>query len=454
MALSITNAVAQIKAELHNWITPESIRQLCRELGYQWRERVLDPVTTFHLFVLQILHGNTACSHVPRLGNVDCTGEAYGQARSRIPLAVFQGLLAQVAKRLPVSTAEEGRWRGHRTFSLDGSTTSMPDTPALQKKFGQPSAQAPGCGFPVMHLMAMFQAATGFLVSLIPGPYRTHDMSQATQSHSALEANDILVGDRGLSSFVHLALLGLRGVFGLFRTHQLQIVNFRSGRRHATRQTRKRGEKGLPTSKWIQRLGKHDQLVEYPKPKTCPKWMKAEEYAALPESIRVREVRYKIAIPGRRTRQVTLSTTLIDAEKYPAAELAKLYGRRWEIETNFDHMKTTLKMDVLHCKTVEGVQKELTMYALVYNLIRLVMLEAARRQEVPVERISFADAARWLCQAMQGEVSLKLRVNPHRPNRVEPRARKRRPKEYDLLNKPRAELRKMLKKQGKSGKSA
>ena len=450
MALSIAAAIARIKAGVGEWITPDSIRQLCRDLGYQWRERVLDPVTTLHLFVLQILHGNAACSHVPRLGNVDCTGEAYGQARSRMPLAVFQGLLKLITDRLPVSSTDQGRWRGHRTFLLDGSNTSMPDTPALQKKFGQPSAQAPGCGFPVMHLMAMFQAATGFLVAIVSAPYRTHDMSQATQSHSALKANDVLVGDRGLSSFVHLALLGLRGVFGLFRTHQQQIVSFRKGRRHATPQTRKRGEKGLPTSKWVKRLGKHDQLVDYVKPKERPKWMAAADYAALPETIRVREVRYSIAIPGCRTRQVTLTTTLLDPEKYPAAELAALYGRRWEIETNFDHLKTTLKMDVLHCKTVEGVEKELTMYAVVYNLIRLVMLEGARRQEVPVERISFADAARWLCQALHGEAPLKLRVNPHRPNRVEPRARKRRPKEYDLLNKPRKEMQKRLKKKGKS----
>jgi Transposase DDE domain len=450
MALSIAAAIARIKSGIGEWLTPDSIRQLCRDLGYQWRERILDPVTTVHLFVLQILHGNAACAHVPRLGDVDCTGEAYGQARSRIPLAVFQRLLLHIVERLPTSSAGEGRWRGHRTFLLDGSNTSMSDTPALQKKFGQPGAQAPGCGFPLMHLMALFQASTGFLVSIVSAPYRTHDMTQATQVHSSLEANDILVGDRGLSSFVHLALLGVRGVFGLFRTHHQQIVSFRKGRRCASRKTRKQGEKGLPTSKWVKRLGKHDQLVDYVKPRERPKWMTAEDYAALPDSIRVREVRYSIAIPGRRTQQVTLTTTLLDAAQYPAAELAKLYGRRWEIETNLNHLKTTLRMDVLHCKTVDGVEKELTMYALVYNLIRLVMLEASQRQEVPVERISFADAARWLCQALCGEPPLKLRVNPHRPNRVEPRARKRRPKEYDLLNKPRKEMQKLLKNKGKT----
>jgi hypothetical protein len=444
MALSIAAAIARIKSGVGQWLTPEAIQGLCKAVGHEWRERTLDPVTTIHLFVLQILHGNTACPHVPRLGNVECTGEAYGQARSRIPLSVFRGLLALITDRLPVSTSDQGRWHGHRTFLLDGSTASMPDMPELQKKYGQPGAQAPGCGFPVMHLMALFQAATGFLMSLASAPWRTHDMSQAERMHPEFQAGDVAVGDRGLSSFVHLALLSERGVFGLFRTHQQQIVNFRAGRRSASRKTRKRGEKNLPTSRWLKRLGKNDQLVEYVKPNTRPKWMSAEDYARIPERLVVRELRYAVATPGCRTQQITLTTTLLDPERYPAADLAELYGKRWEIETNFKHLKTTLKMEVLRCQTEEGIEKEVTMYALVYNLIRLVMLEASRRQGVAVERISFVDAARWLAQAMHEAIPLKLRVNPNRPHRVEPRATKRRPKSYGLLNRPREDLRNQL----------
>jgi hypothetical protein len=444
MALSIAAAIARIKSGVGQWLTPEAIQGLCKAVGHEWRERTLDPVTTIHLFVLQILHGNTACPHVPRLGNVECTGEAYGQARSRIPLSVFRGLLALITDRLPVSTSDQGRWHGHRTFLLDGSTASMPDMPELQKKYGQPGAQAPGCGFPVMHLMALFQAATGFLMSLASAPWRTHDMSQAERMHPEFQAGDVAVGDRGLSSFVHLALLSERGVFGLFRTHQQQIVNFRAGRRSASRKTRQRGEKNLPTSRWLKRLGKNDQLVEYVKPNTRPKWMSAEDYARIPERLVVRELRYAVATPGCRTQQITLTTTLLDPERYPAADLAELYGKRWEIETNFKHLKTTLKMEVLRCQTEEGIEKEVTMYALVYNLIRLVMLEASRRQGVAVERISFVDAARWLAQAMHEAIPLKLRVNPNRPHRVEPRATKRRPKSYGLLNRPREVLRNRL----------
>lgn len=450
MALSIAAAIGRIKASLNDWLTPDIIHEICRQAGHQWRDRILDPVTTIHLFALQILHGNTACAHVPRLANVQCTGEAYGLARSRLPLTVFQKLLAWVTQRLPVVSAEEGRWRGHRTYLIDGSSTSMPDTPGLQARYGQPGRQAAGCGFPVMHLMALFQASTGFLLTLVSAPHRTHDMAEAPRTHPALAAGDVLVGDRGFCSFVHLALLGLQGVFGVLRTHQKQIVSFRSGRRHATRRTRKQSRTGLPTSTWRKRLGRHDQLVEYPKPQLRPQWMTAEQYAALPATIRVRELRYTVAVPGRRTGPITLSTTLLDPVRYPAADLAALYGRRWEIETNFNHLKTTLKMDVLHCKTVAGVEKELLMYALVYNLIRLVMLEAARQQKVPVERISFVDAARWFCQALEKVPKLKLRINPNRPNRGEPRAKKRRPKNYALLNTPRQKLKERLKNMAKA----
>jgi Transposase DDE domain len=439
MARSIVAAVERIKADVAHWITPRVIHELCRALEHRWRERVLDPATTVHLFLLQILHGNTACSHVPRLGGINCSGEAYCQARGRLPLALFECLVLLIRDRLPRCSAE-GLWRGHRTFLLDGSSTSMPDTPDLQQAFGQPGAQKPGCGFPVMHLLALFDAATGLLLSLVPAPLRTHDMSQIETVHPELQPGDVLVGDRGFCSFAHLALLAARNVFGVFRAHQRQIVDFRPRRRSA-----RKGEKGRPTSRWLERLGRHDQLVEYIKPVQRPKWMTEDAYAALPESLIVRELRYTIRIPGRRTRHVTLATTLLDANRYPAEALAELYGQRWKIETNFRHLKQTLHMDVLHCQTLAGVQKELAMYALVYNLIRCVMLEAAEQQEVPVDRVSFVDAARWLSEACDGDAAvLKLRVNPSRVGRFEPRAVKRRPKEYNRMNQPREVLRKKL----------
>jgi hypothetical protein len=141
---------------------------------------------------------------------------------------------------------------------------------------------------------------------------------------------------------------------------------------------------------------------------------------------------------------MTLVTTLLDADVYPAEELAALYGRRWEVETNFAHLKTTMRMDVLHCQTVDGVLKELCMFALVYNLVRLAMLAAAREQHLPHQRLSFVDALRWLASACQRRTELELLNNPRRPGRYEPRVKKRRPKPYKFLRQPRCQLRQQL----------
>jgi len=318
----------------------------------------------------------------------------------------------------------------------------MPDTPELQAHFGQPGNQKPGCGFPVASILAMFHAATGLLLEAIATPLRTHEMAHVESMHAILKPGDVLVGDRGFCSFVHLALSACRGVYAVFRMHQRQIVDFTPGRPHAHPKD-KAPRKGLPRSRWLRKLGVMDQLVEWFKPLQKPRWMTPEMFAALPESLIVREVRYEIGRKGFRSRTITLVTTLLDAEFYPVQELAELYGVRWRVEQNLRHLKQTMKMDVLRCMTVEGVLKELTVYAIVYNLVRVVMVEAARRQKVHVERISFIDAFRWLRELKTDDLP-RLKVNPDRPGRYEPRVRKRRPKEYPLMKKPRTELRKRL----------
>jgi hypothetical protein len=180
-------------------------------------------------------------------------------------------------------------------------------------------------------------------------------------------------------------------LYGVFRAHQKLIISFRPGRACNGPGTGKH-RKGLPCSCWLRQLGVRDQLVEYFKPKTCPVWLSPAAYAALPASLTLRELRYHVHQRGSRTKQVTLVTNLLDPHQYPAQDLADLYGQRWQIETNLRHLKQTMKMDVLHCTTVDGVLKELTVFALVYNLVRTVMHAAAVRQDVDVERISFADA--------------------------------------------------------------
>jgi hypothetical protein len=237
-----------------------------------------------------------------------------------------------------------------------------------------------------------------------------------------------------------LALLVLRKIHAVFRCHQSQIVSFRVGRQHTGRNQRR---KGVPRSRYVRRLGRQDQVVEYSKSLVKSSWMDADTWARLPATLLVRELRFRTPQRGYRTRVITLVTTLLDPEAYPATELAQLYLSRWQIEVNFRHLKTTMGMEILHCHSVEGILKELLMFALVYNLVRLVMLEASHRQNVPLERISFIDALRWLQAAKADTILSPLVINPSRPNRLEPRVVKRR-QTYNLMTKTRAELRNAL----------
>lgn len=440
MAAFIRSVLSQINSEIARVLSPQVIERICHDLNYSWRRCTLDPTTTVYAFLRQILEGNTACDHVPILMGLPLTGEAYCKARSRLPVELFQQLMKVVGEAVAKVCEGADRWSGHHVWYIDGSSHSMPDTPVLQEYFGQPTNQLAGCGFPVAHLMTLFHAATGCLLRITLGPLRSHDLPRAQSVHDRLHKGDIVVADRGFCSFVHLALLMAMGVFAVFRLHQKTIVSFRRGRGYLKKRSKKksaRSSKGKPTSRWVKWLGTDDQIVEYFKPKTRPRWMTAAAYALLPESFLVRELRYRVTQRGYRVKEVLLVTTLLDAERYPAAELAKLYQQRWEIETNLRHLKQTLKMDVLHTKSVEGIQKELAMFFIVYNIIRLVMVRAAKRQNLDVRRISFIDAQRQLARALDGRPIQELLVVPDRPSRAEPRVRKRRPKKFPSMRKTR-----------------
>jgi hypothetical protein len=445
---SISSSLRRIKDNPLGILDRAMVERACRENHYSWRERELDPATTIALFLQQVVHGNTSCSEVRHVAGQSFTPQAYCDARARLPLVIYQTLLTEVYHQIaPHLSGELHLCHGHRTFHIDGSTFSMPDTPELQKAFGMPSGPKPGCGFPVAHLLVLFSAATGMLIDVWASPLRTGDLAETPEAHLHLDKGDILIGDDTFSGYAHLAMLQKQGLHGLFPVHHLRIVDFRKGRPHSGEG--KLAVKGRPHSRWVRSLGKEDQLVEYFKPKQPPKWMTQRDYDSLPESILVRELRRTVVRPGLGKITITLVTTLIDPLKYPAQDLLELRLRRWDVETNIGHLKTTMKMDVLRCKTEQGVRKELTVFALVYNLVRVVMLEAARRQDVPVSRVSFIDAYKWMRHARPGDVLPPLIVNPYRPHRIEPRCRKRRPKQFALMNKSRAILRKLLKNKRK-----
>lgn len=440
--VTILPALGQVREDLVKYLDRTMIERLCEEIGYHYRKRDLDPYTTLQLFILQVLYQNTAMSHLPHLSGKPFSASAYCQARQRLPLELFERLVQQFTRQA-TGTHEPSRWRGHRVWLTDGSGFSMPDTPELQAAFGQPGGQKPGCGFPVARVLALMDADSGLLQDVTISPLRTHDMARASQQHACMSKDDLLVADRAFCSFAHLALISQADLHAIFRVHQRQIINFRPHRLSAG----EADETGRPHSRWVCRLGYHDQIVEWQKPKSRPKWMSPEQFAALPDRLMVRELRYRVREPGCRVREITLVTTLLDPQRYPAEEIARLYDLRWQIEVDLRDLKNTLGMDILKGHKLDTVMKELHVFMLVYNLVRLVTVKAAKRQHVAPHRISFIDALRWLQPSKPARQLPELIVNPLRKGRFEPRCIKRRMKEYRLMKLPRDKLRKRLKKQ-------
>jgi len=433
------------------WLTsvvdPSLLERVCREAGMTWRERLLPPVLTLRLFLLQILHGNVACTALPHLSQRKFTASAYCSARKRIPLTVFTQLLRAFTQAAVDSPALAGndRWRGHRVWLVDGTGCSTPDTRELQAPFGQPKLQQPGCGFPVVYGLALMHWGSGLIQEWLAAPQPTSEARLLAKLHTRIAPHDLVVGDENYGYFGHVALLWQRGTHVLFRLSKKRIVDFTPGRPYTTPESwRRHDTPGLPRARWRWQWHGEDQVVDWFKPWQSPAGMPRDVWQSMPKYITLRELRYRVACPGFRSRQITLVTTLLNTADYPASALAELYAQRWQIETNFRHLKITLGMDELHCHTVAGVLKEMTMYCLVYNLVRVAMGLAAKAHAVPLEEISFKDAWRWLmCGSHWQSLSwiLLLQIRPHR---IEPRVQKRRLKKYPLLKQPRDQLRKTL----------
>lgn len=438
MSGSITRSVQQIKEDLRSIVDPNLIVDLCRAAGHAWRDRTLGPVETVFLFITQILHGNTSCAHVRQFGNFAFSRSAYCAARMRLPVEVFRGLLCETGKTLTERGRSVGRWRGHRVVSIDGSTFSMADTNELRALFHWAPEQR-GFEFPVSKFVAMFDLMTGALLDLEPATMRDHELKIVPSLHHRLEPGDVVVADRLYCTYAYLASLSQQQVHVVIRVPTgSRCVDFRPHRPHA----RHKHGKG-PQSVWIARLGSHDQIVEWIKPAEAPPWLPLEVWHRLPERLRVREFRYRLTRRGFRSREVTVVTTLLDPDRYPKSAVAQLYGRRWEIETNLRHLKTTMRMDVLRCQTVEGIHRELAVFGMVYNAVRLVMMHVAPARGVPPDRVSFVDVLRWLALGCPGHELPAFELNPIRCRSPAPRVVRRRHKNHTYMTRPRRPQRKL-----------
>lgn len=446
---SIAFVIEQIQQDPSRCLSHLPIREVCDEMNLVFRERVLDPATTVALFIKQILNGNRSCAAVRHWGQRRFSAQAYCSARRRLPLAVLQRLsrkLCDAVKRRCLEHCD--LFLTHQVFVVDGSNFSMSDTAELQAHFGQSAGQKKGCGFPKAHLLAMFDLHSGMLLDAVISPMRTHDLKHMAQMHPLMREGDLLLGDTAFGSYVHFALLYLAKLHGLMPAHQQRLIDFTPQRPFAMPDRTDDQSKGMPRSRWVRSLGRDDQLVEWFKGPHAPVYMSREAYDALPDSIIVRELRRRAYHPGlEQWVEMDIVTTLLDEGMYPTERLLELRLRRWQVEVNLRHLKTTMGMETLKCKSVEGVKKEVAVFTLVYNLIRLIMLEAAARQKTAPDRISFKDVLCWTQVATAGRPMPRFIINPRRPERIEPRAIKRRPK-YDLLNRPRQEMRNALKNQG------
>lgn len=360
----------------------------------------------------------------------------YCKARKRLPEQLLSQTCLERGEALAARAGADQLWHGRRVKVVDGSSSSMPDTPANQAAYPQPDSQKPGCGFPLVSYVAVFCTATGALLALSTGKWFLHDLSLFYFARGAFRAGEIMLADRGFCSYAELALMKLREVDCVLRLHQRRRSDFRRGRV----------------------LGLQDHVVRWSRPARRSRGLRQEDFDRLPAGLDVRELRYRVETQGFRTRQITLATTLLDAAEYPAEDLAELYFRRWDVELDFRHIKTTMQMDVLRCKTPELVRKEIWMHLLAYNLVRWLQWQAADEQASHVRRLSvkgtlqhvlsFDHISRGHRSTTTNNATLLGLIGrqmvPNRPGRVEPRVKKRRPKSYPLMTRPRAELKATL----------
>jgi len=436
-------------------ILPEAtVQQILREEGATWKQILYTPFLTFWAFFWQALSPDHSCrAALKRIAawegrrgqaiDTDDTGPDC-KARARLPASALRRLMRWLGRKTSQEAPAAWRWCGRRVKVVDGSTVSMPDTPANQQAYPQLGSQKPGPGFPIARIVVVFCLATGVVLEAAIGKCqgkRTGENSLFRSLWDELEPEDIILGDRYYCSYFDIAMLRRRGVDSVFRLHQRRPCDFRRGRR----------------------LGTEDQIVTWLRPPR-PEWMDEATYAQIPETMEVRQVRIHVGTPGVRTRVIEIATTLLDPEVYTKADLGKLFRQRWHAELDLRSIKIVLGMDVLRCKTPEMVRKETWMTLLGYNVIRALMTQAAQEHQREPRRLSFKGALQTLVEFAPGlregspqerrwlrTILLRSIAGDEvgdRPDRFEPRARKRRPKPYPLLMKPRQQAKEALLKTG------
>lgn len=430
------STVHQLELLFSRWILPWRLAQ--QDEGPHSRKRLWNLRLVFWTFLWQVAQTGSSCREAIRQARALCInsgkrpppdeGSPYCQARGALPLDRLQEIHDALCTEARTGLASKDLWCGREVFAADGSSLTAPDTPANQKAFPQQSTQRPGCGFPILRLVALLSLTTGMLTAWATGCWSQHEVVLLQSLWDYLRVGDVLLADRGFCNWALLAQCVQRNIDAVFRVKGSVRRDFRRGRR----------------------LSQHERLVQWRKPRQAARTVSPQLWTLLPDVLELRLVRCQIAIAGFRTQQVIVVTTLLDWQKYPPQALSELYYQRWAMELSLRNIKTTLQMDQLSCKNPQNLEREIRMHFLVHNLVRRLMLEATRRHRVPLDRISFAgslSAARRFGEALLQTGSKRQRARlmeelfcvlaadlvPERPGRREPRAVKRRPKPYPRL---------------------
>jgi len=396
------------------------------------RRRVYTPWVTFIAFLGQVLTRNSACREavrrvqswfvVEKQSPPDESTSAYCQARQRLSLESLRQAHEAIGGWIERHARKDWQWCNRPIRVMDGCGVSMPDSESNRARWPYAGCQRPGCGFPTAQLVGLFCLATGRLIRFAFESWKAHESALARQLVEWIEPDAVVVADRGYSGWGLIALMRRKGADVVMRAHQGRKLDG-------------------PQMRW----------AKPQRPKTWSKPMWDE----LPDELLIRIVRFTVAVPGFRTQEVVLTTTLLDQTAYPDDAIIALYRRRWDVELYFRDIKTTLGLDVLRCESPEMVQKEVWLQVIAHNLIRALMVEAAWTHHVDLTRLSFKGTVDTLRQwtpllaprifASKHARQELLRIIaadsvPLRPDRVEPRAKKRRPKNYQLLTKPRHQM--------------
>jgi hypothetical protein len=427
--------------DFFNLLTGPELLEVTETYQPEHRERLYPPTVTLSMFMKQALEVDRSCQRAVDAWAAQRAAEglsvhsirtgAYCRARSRLPLEMISSLTRETGRLLSAGSQHGWRWRGRCVKLADGTAISMPDTSANQARYPQPHTQGPGVGFPLAGLAGIICLSTGAVLELAIGAHATPGQSEQDLFRSlwaTLRPGDILLADALYCSYFQIATLQAAGVDVLLEQHGSRITDFRRG--HA--------------------LGPRDHVVRWLKPTMRPQWMSREEYRAFPEQLTVRETK----VAGH-----LLVTTMLDARAVRKSELARLYAQRWHVELDLRNIKTTLGMEVLRCLTPQMVEKELWVGLLAYNLIRLLMAQAAHSAGVHPRELSFKHTLQmwttWSVRAADFSTHastffrlIAQRPVGNRPGRIEPRARKRRPKSFPWLKVPRQIARRQIQAHG------